>query len=117
MPHEMLQGKQAVKQTVLDMLRNAAPQADSSARKRSCPSFLDEDFEDFAPSPPRKFSGLTAAHSQKVNASSATFSNASKIVGRPPCAGAASLGSRQLDEVDLPFTRLQLQAHVYFYHP
>jgi len=100
MPHSMLQGKQTVKQSVLDMLRNAAPQAESPAMKRSCPSIIDEDFEDFAPPPPRKFSSLTATHSQKMNASSATLLNASKIVGLPPFAGAASSGSRQLDEVD-----------------
>ncbi len=96
--HSMLQGKQTVKQSVLDMLRNSAPQAESTARKRSCPSIIDEDFEDFAPPPPRKCSSLTATHSQKMNASSATLLNASKI--RPPFAGAASSGSRQLDEVD-----------------
>jgi hypothetical protein len=100
MLHSMLQGKQTVKPSVLDMLRNSAPQAESTAKKRSCPSIIDEDFEDFAPPPPRKFSSLTTTHSQKMNASSATLLNASKkIVGRPPFAGAASSGSRQLDEV------------------
>jgi hypothetical protein len=90
------------KQTVLDMLRHAVPQAESSARKRSAFSLLDADFEDFAPPPSRKFSSPMLNHSQKTNSSS-TMSVDSKTVVRPPLTGEGSSCSAQHNEVALTF--------------
>jgi hypothetical protein len=90
----MFQGKQ----TVLDMLRNTVPHAaQDSARKRSCPSLIDGDFEDFAPAP-RKFSRPMVL-TQNVDHTTTALSNSSKTVIRSSVAGESSSGFRQNDEV------------------
>jgi hypothetical protein len=93
----MFQGKQ----TVLDMLRNTVPKPEPTTMKRSAPSLLDADFEDFAPPPPRKHSRPMIL-SQTINASSPTLSSNSNTVVRSPFAGQISSNSRQQDEVYVP---------------
>ena len=95
----MLQGKQ---QTVLDMLRTGgAQQAETKASKRSCPSLIDGDFDDFAPPPPRKFSSPLMKQSQKTNAPTSSLD--SKTVARPQFAVEDSSAPRHRDEVVCPF--------------
>lgn len=92
------------KQSVLDMLLHTVPQAEGTARKRSGPSLFDNDFEDFAPPPPRKFSSPMLNHSQRINAPSSTIlSHAPKTSVHCLLAGAGSSCSMQLDEVAFPF--------------